>query len=272
MRILPSKQQWAAWSLPSKLTAIGAYVGIAGVAISLVSLLAARIKGSDVPIPSDISVAGDANVVNSNVGGNVIIDKRLTINNAPRQVDESLAPDVKPIASPAFSRPPFPLHQDCVVRNDDDREFVDIFGTTKERFFAVSRVDSFETLVACPLDARTKSSYIYFRDHPPSTGRGETSLLRQGNELHVIHATWMGSGGFLNLWIIRLGESLNPEVIYETPGGLPHGRFRIVGNELLVRTFIIRNSFDDYVDEEFQLTYNGHSYQAKTTDVRASQW
>jgi hypothetical protein len=32
--LLPTRKQWSRWSLPSKLTAIGAYVGIAGLIIA----------------------------------------------------------------------------------------------------------------------------------------------------------------------------------------------------------------------------------------------
>ena len=35
MLFLPGKKQWASWSLPSKLTAIGTYVGVAGLLLSL---------------------------------------------------------------------------------------------------------------------------------------------------------------------------------------------------------------------------------------------
>ena len=37
--LLPSKMQWKRWSLPSRLTAIGTYVGIAGFLITFISLM-----------------------------------------------------------------------------------------------------------------------------------------------------------------------------------------------------------------------------------------
>src|SRR6266481_457042 len=38
MRLVPSKERWCSWSLPSKLTAIGAYATIAGLLLTLVAL------------------------------------------------------------------------------------------------------------------------------------------------------------------------------------------------------------------------------------------
>lgn len=55
MWLLPSRSQWAKWSLPSKLTAIGAYVGIAGAILSVV-LFAASVymqnAGAVPPLPA----------------------------------------------------------------------------------------------------------------------------------------------------------------------------------------------------------------------------
>ena len=36
MRLLPTKRQWKNWSLPSKLTAIGAYAGILALVLTVV--------------------------------------------------------------------------------------------------------------------------------------------------------------------------------------------------------------------------------------------
>ncbi len=37
--MFPSRKQWSSWSLPSKLTAIGTYVGVSGVVLSIVFFL-----------------------------------------------------------------------------------------------------------------------------------------------------------------------------------------------------------------------------------------
>jgi len=39
MWLMPSRKQWGIWSLPSKLTAIGAYIGIAGILLAIAPLL-----------------------------------------------------------------------------------------------------------------------------------------------------------------------------------------------------------------------------------------
>ena len=51
MWLLPSKKQWSSWSLPSKLTAIGAYVGVAGLLLTLFALSLSRQHNTRVLIP-----------------------------------------------------------------------------------------------------------------------------------------------------------------------------------------------------------------------------
>jgi hypothetical protein len=42
MRLFPSRKQWNTWSLPSRLTAIGAYVGLLSVPLAVLGLVLSR--------------------------------------------------------------------------------------------------------------------------------------------------------------------------------------------------------------------------------------
>ena len=82
--MLPSKRQWSKWSLPSRLTAIGTYVGIAGLLLALFAFLAEPLWRREAKTPTSVSVVGDACLVNSTVVGNVVVDKRVQFNEANR--------------------------------------------------------------------------------------------------------------------------------------------------------------------------------------------
>jgi hypothetical protein len=45
--LVPTKNQWNGWTLPSKLTAIGAYIGIAGFALYLIDFVPAHFRNQD---------------------------------------------------------------------------------------------------------------------------------------------------------------------------------------------------------------------------------
>jgi hypothetical protein len=51
MWFLPTKQQWNSWSLPSKLTAIGAYVGVFALLVTLLTLLPTKSRSSKTSVP-----------------------------------------------------------------------------------------------------------------------------------------------------------------------------------------------------------------------------
>ena len=50
--MIPSKSQWKRWSLPSKLTAIGTFVGILGVALSILFYVFPNIRVGETRFPS----------------------------------------------------------------------------------------------------------------------------------------------------------------------------------------------------------------------------
>ncbi len=57
-KMFPNKKQWQSWSLPSKLTAIGTYVGIIGVVLSTLFFIITSNLGSKIiitipPLPGD---------------------------------------------------------------------------------------------------------------------------------------------------------------------------------------------------------------------------
>ncbi len=90
MKIIPSKAQWEAWSLPSKLTAIGTCVGIVGIALSIVFFLIADtgeiVKNQHQENSQNTINVGDRS--NVQVGNN----NQLTINNSVLAWEEFISP------------------------------------------------------------------------------------------------------------------------------------------------------------------------------------
>ena len=79
MRLIPTKQQWRDWSLPSKLTAISAYFGVLSLLVMIAFYLYPRNSGSVVIHTSEISASssGPFSPVISSQGTNANVDEPL---------------------------------------------------------------------------------------------------------------------------------------------------------------------------------------------------
>jgi hypothetical protein len=80
MWLIPSRQQWNRWSLPSKLTAVGAYLGIAGILLAIGTLLTPFFF-----VPRRASLAAELHLMIggyririANIGG--VLAKRINVN------------------------------------------------------------------------------------------------------------------------------------------------------------------------------------------------
>lgn len=79
--MFPSRKQWLSWSLPSKLTLVGTYVGILGVILSVVFFLYSPAQTNDTT-PSNISKQksnGKKVVINGLLDNDKLLDEIILI-------------------------------------------------------------------------------------------------------------------------------------------------------------------------------------------------
>lgn len=62
MFLIPNKSQWEKWSLPSKLTAIGAYVGIIGIIFTLIIYLLQK-NDNEVVLEDNLKITGVRSII-----------------------------------------------------------------------------------------------------------------------------------------------------------------------------------------------------------------